>query len=87
MIPVMLHPYRYTGTDGDKSNMAVVDVKMMTGFAPDKVTLKALHDPAVGPENFRKYEIDGKSISFYFDEVSFIRGYTGLFHLNFAHPL
>ncbi|XP_072037591.1 uncharacterized protein [Amphiura filiformis] len=61
---------RYTGTDGDKSNMAVFDVKMMTGFTPDKVTLKALQDTEAGPVNFKKFEIQGKSVLFYFDEIT-----------------
>ena len=58
----------YTGDD-DASNMALMRVKMQTGFIPVKSTLSqdALKQQS---KAFRKVEIDGKMISFYFDEVS-----------------
>ena len=79
---------RYTGTDADASNMAVIEVKMVTGFSIDKDTLAALEDddfvdPRVKPFSFRKYEIAGKSVLFYFDQVSS----SALSFLLINHPV
>ncbi len=58
----------YTGDD-EVSNMALLRVKMLTGFVPVKSTLSttALKRQS---EAFRKVELDGKMINIYFDELT-----------------
>lgn len=63
----MLLLHRYTG-EGGVSNMAIVEVKMVSGWEVDETSLKVLKtDNSV---NLRKYEInkDGTA-QLYFDEV------------------
>ncbi|XP_033634885.1 uncharacterized protein LOC117296122 isoform X1 [Asterias rubens] len=58
----------YTGDD-EVSNMALLRVKMLTGFVPVKSTLSAT---ALKRQSkaFRKVELDGKMINIYFDELT-----------------
>jgi Cu/Ag efflux protein CusF len=58
----------YTGSD-EASNMALLQVKMQTGFVPVKATLT---DSKLAKQSkaFRKIELDGKMITFYFDELT-----------------
>ncbi|XP_019615204.1 PREDICTED: murinoglobulin-2-like [Branchiostoma belcheri] len=52
--------------DDEPSNMAVVAVKMVSGFIPDKTSLKTLKKE----KTIKKYEIDGKMVNLYFDELT-----------------
>ncbi|XP_030832876.1 uncharacterized protein LOC757285 isoform X4 [Strongylocentrotus purpuratus] len=57
---------RYTGSD-EESNMAIIEVKMISGFYPDKESLRLLqkqHKP------LQRYEVDNKNIYFYFNELT-----------------
>ncbi|XP_041464168.1 uncharacterized protein LOC446192 isoform X6 [Lytechinus variegatus] len=57
---------RYTGSD-EESNMAIIEVKMISGFYPDKDSLRLLqkqHNP------LQRYDIDNKNIYFYFNELT-----------------
>ena len=60
--------FRYVG-EGSASNMAVVHVKMVSGWIPEKDSLKSLlKDVRVG---LRRYDIDADSgVQLYFNEVS-----------------
>ncbi|CAC5364876.1 unnamed protein product [Mytilus coruscus] len=65
---------KFTGPGG-VSNMAIVDVKMVTGWVPVKDSLKKLmvekSDPTyIGVE---KYEIDGSYVHIYFDQLDSTR--------------
>ncbi|KAL5004830.1 hypothetical protein ScPMuIL_018286 [Solemya velum] len=61
---------RYLGEDG-KSNMAIVDVKMVTGWNPVKSTIKELLDKK--NTGITKFEIDKDYVHFYFNELDGIR--------------
>ncbi|XP_052100569.1 alpha-2-macroglobulin-like isoform X3 [Mytilus californianus] len=65
---------KFTGPGG-VSNMAIVDVKMVTGWVPVKDSLKKLivekNDPTyIGVE---KYEVDGSYVHIYFDQLDSTR--------------
>ncbi|XP_064607902.1 alpha-2-macroglobulin-like isoform X2 [Liolophura sinensis] len=58
---------RFT-VSGQVSNMAIIEVKMVTGWIPDEKTLKDLVKlPLWG---IQRYEIDNNVVNFYFDEIS-----------------
>ncbi|XP_069042035.1 C3 and PZP-like alpha-2-macroglobulin domain-containing protein 8 isoform X2 [Lepisosteus oculatus] len=49
------------------SNMAVLEVPLLSGFRPDVESLeKVLMDKRVG---LKRYEVDGRKVLFYFDEI------------------
>ncbi|XP_028407143.1 alpha-2-macroglobulin-like protein 1 isoform X2 [Dendronephthya gigantea] len=51
----------------DVSNMAVVDIKLVTGFSVREESLENLrNDPAL---KFKRYDIDGQNVQLYFDEI------------------
>lgn len=56
----------YTSEDG-ASNMAVIDFRLQSGYVASKDSLDTLkkEEPSL-----KRYELDGKSVLFYFDEVS-----------------
>ena len=60
---------RFTGPGG-VSNMAIVDVKMVTGWIPVKDSLKKLIVGKDSPEyiGIEKYELDGSYVHIYFDQ-------------------
>lgn len=55
---------RYLGDDG-ASNMAVVEVKMVTGWKPVKDSLQLLKTSKM----ISKFELDGKRVQLYFNEM------------------
>ncbi|XP_070557715.1 alpha-2-macroglobulin-like isoform X2 [Ptychodera flava] len=57
---------RYLGED-DSSNMAVIEVKMVSGYYPDKDDLRAAlrYFPQIA-----RFEVDKNKVIFYFDEIS-----------------
>ncbi|XP_070542069.1 alpha-2-macroglobulin-like isoform X2 [Ptychodera flava] len=57
---------RYMGED-DSSNMAVIEVKMISGYYPDKDDLRAASRrfPQIA-----RFEVDKNKVIFYFDEIS-----------------
>lgn len=59
---------RYTGP-GVASNMAVVQIKMVSGWVADKTSLKSLlNDDRV---QLRRYDVEkNNDVQLYFDEVS-----------------
>ncbi|CAH1797987.1 unnamed protein product [Owenia fusiformis] len=53
---------------GDESNMAVIEVKMPSGWSPLKETVEPLlNDIFLG---LKRYEVDKNFVSFYFDSIS-----------------
>ncbi|KAL5004832.1 hypothetical protein ScPMuIL_018288 [Solemya velum] len=61
---------KYLGEDG-KSNMAIVDVKIVTGWIPVKSTIKELlDDVSVG---ITRFEIEKDYVHFYFNELDGVR--------------
>ena len=50
--------------------MALVQIKMVSGFYPDKHSLKELQK--TGPESFRRAEFEKNMVNLYFDKVSVI---------------
>ncbi|KAK4317436.1 hypothetical protein Pmani_011444 [Petrolisthes manimaculis] len=56
----------YVLPDG-KSNMAVMEINLISGYIPDKEDLKAI----VSANNtIKRYEVDGSKISLYIDEIT-----------------
>nr|BAR45602.1 alpha-2-macroglobulin 2 [Ammothea sp. RS-2014] len=53
---------------GEKSNMAVISVKMISGYIPVKSLLADLKD--VPELNLKRYEVDANYVNFYFDYLS-----------------
>lgn len=52
---------------GEVSNMAIIEVDLISGYIPDKDSLKqVLKDD----RNVKRYEVDGSKVSFYIDELS-----------------
>ena len=74
---------RYTGSD-EESNMAIVKVRLVSGYYPDKESLRLLqkqHDP------LQRYEVDNKDIYFYFSEVSFTSSLFSTQTANWVFPM
>ncbi|XP_071499850.1 pregnancy zone protein-like [Diadema antillarum] len=57
---------RYTGSDNE-SNMVIIAVKMVSGYYPDKESLRLLQKQH---KSLQRYEVDGKNIFFYFNELT-----------------
>ncbi|CAL4097945.1 unnamed protein product, partial [Meganyctiphanes norvegica] len=57
----------YLLTDG-KSNMAVIEAKLISGYIPEKSDLKELVGNDFGL--IKRYEVDGNLVTFYIDEFS-----------------
>ncbi|CAL4154476.1 unnamed protein product, partial [Meganyctiphanes norvegica] len=57
----------YLLPDG-KSNMAVIEVKLISGYIPEKSDLKQL--VGYGSGLIKRYEVDGNLVTFYIDEFS-----------------
>ncbi|XP_071965848.1 uncharacterized protein [Antedon mediterranea] len=57
----------YNGT-ASATNMAVVEIHMSSGYYPDKTSLKSL--VKFNPYGIKRYDIDGKVVSIYFDQFS-----------------
>lgn len=55
----------YTGDDG-ASNMAVIDFRLQSGYVATKDSLEILMELV---PSLKRYELDGKSVLFYFDEI------------------
>jgi len=56
---------KYTGSDS-KSNMAVIALKMVSGWIPDKTSIEKLKNvPRLG---LKRFEVDMNAVQFYFDE-------------------
>ncbi|XP_076064809.1 alpha-1-inhibitor 3-like isoform X2 [Oratosquilla oratoria] len=51
----------------EKSNMAILEVKLVSGYMPVKEDLKAV---VKGSELFKRFEVDGSMVLFYIDEFS-----------------
>nr|AJE25828.1 alpha-2-macroglobulin [Macrobrachium rosenbergii] len=51
-----------------KSNMAVIEVNLVSGYIPDKADLKRI--VGYGAGLFKRYEVDGNKVTFYVDEMS-----------------
>nr|XP_009861615.2 C3 and PZP-like alpha-2-macroglobulin domain-containing protein 8 [Ciona intestinalis] len=49
------------------SNMAVLEYKLITGFVPDLESLQQVLD--TNDVNLKRYEVSGRTILFYFDEI------------------
>ena len=61
--------------------MAIIEVKMISGFYPDKESLRLLqkqHKP------LQRYEVDNKNIYFYFNEVRFVICNTCIYLLMYS---
>nr|XP_045625235.1 murinoglobulin-2-like isoform X1 [Procambarus clarkii] len=56
----------YRLPDG-KSNMAVIDVDLISGYIPEKDDLKKLVKDEV---NIKRYDVDGSKVAFYIEELS-----------------
>ncbi|XP_076068702.1 alpha-1-inhibitor 3-like isoform X2 [Oratosquilla oratoria] len=52
----------------EKSNMAVIEINLVSGYIPDKQDLKQLIGYGTGL--FKRYEVDGSKINIYIDEFS-----------------
>ncbi|XP_068236577.1 alpha-1-inhibitor 3-like isoform X6 [Palaemon carinicauda] len=52
----------------EKSNMAVIEVNLVSGYIPEKVDLKRV--VGYGTGLFKRYEVDGNKVTFYVDEMS-----------------
>nr|XP_015220823.1 PREDICTED: C3 and PZP-like alpha-2-macroglobulin domain-containing protein 8 [Lepisosteus oculatus] len=64
-LPIMPLPSRWLHSGS--SNMAVLEVPLLSGFRPDVESLeKVLMDKRVG---LKRYEVDGRKVLFYFDEI------------------
>ena len=59
-------PPRYTGP-GNESNMAIVAVKMVSGYIPDKESIKQLKQQT--KLGLKRYEVDKNWVNLYFDKV------------------
>ncbi|XP_042889945.1 pregnancy zone protein-like [Penaeus japonicus] len=57
----------YLLPDG-KSNMAVIEVNLVSGFIPEKDDLKAA--VSRNPEVVKRYEVDGSKVTFYIEEFT-----------------
>ena len=57
----------YLLRDG-KSNMAVIEVTLVSGYIPDKEHLKKI--VGLGTGDVKRYEVDGNKIQFYIDEMT-----------------
>ncbi|XP_072038714.1 uncharacterized protein [Amphiura filiformis] len=57
----------YSGPDST-SNMALVQIKLISGFYPDKASLAALK--TAGLEDFRRAEFEKKTVNLYFDKLT-----------------
>lgn len=53
---------------GEKSNMAVIEVNLVSGFIPEKNDLKQI--VGYGTGLIKRYEVDGLMVTFYIDEFS-----------------
>ncbi|XP_046860665.1 alpha-1-inhibitor 3-like [Xenia sp. Carnegie-2017] len=51
----------------DVSNMAIVDINLVTGCSVIEASLKRLQDDK--NLNFKRYDIDGQNVQLYFDEI------------------
>ncbi|XP_064106159.1 alpha-1-inhibitor 3-like isoform X3 [Macrobrachium nipponense] len=51
-----------------KSNMAVIEVNLVSGYIPEKADLKRI--VGYGAGLFKRYEVDGNKVTFYVDEMS-----------------
>ncbi|XP_069952469.1 alpha-2-macroglobulin-like [Cherax quadricarinatus] len=51
-----------------KSNMAVIEVDLISGYIPEKADLKQI--VGYGTGLFKRYEVDGSTVTFYIDEFS-----------------
>nr|AVP12670.1 complement C3-like [Pseudopotamilla reniformis] len=58
---------KYEGTDG-ASNMALITVKMVSGWIPNKDSVKRLRNEA--GLGLKRYEIEMNLVNFYFDELT-----------------
>ncbi|XP_069955764.1 murinoglobulin-1 isoform X2 [Cherax quadricarinatus] len=56
----------YLLPDG-KSNMAVMEVKLVSGYVPEKLDLKQITRDVTA---IKKYEVDGSKVAFYIDELT-----------------
>ena len=64
--------YRYTGVG--KTNMAVVQVRMISGWTAEPASLKKLLKTAGTRLKLRRYDVEkNNDVQLYFDEVSFVR--------------
>ncbi|XP_017887917.1 pregnancy zone protein-like isoform X2 [Ceratina calcarata] len=57
---------RYTMSDGE-SNMALLEVNMISGYMPDRATLNALLDPS---SKVKRFEVDHDVVTIYFDKLT-----------------
>lgn len=51
-----------------KSNMAIIEVSLVSGYIPEKADLKQI--VGYGTGLIKRYEVDGNKVSFYIDEFS-----------------
>jgi len=58
---------KYLLRDG-KSNMAIIEVNLVSGYIPDKTVLKRI--VGYGTGIIKRYEVDGSKVMFYIDEFS-----------------
>lgn len=54
-------------SDDEASNMAIIDFRLQSGYTADKASLDLLKNTN---QLLKRYEVDGKSVIFYFDKVS-----------------
>lgn len=57
-----------TYNNAQPTNMAVIAVKMVSGWIPAKDSLKALHNDAT--LDLKRFEVDKNWVHFYFDELN-----------------
>ncbi|KAG7169002.1 Alpha-2-macroglobulin-like 4 [Homarus americanus] len=57
----------YRLSDG-KSNMAIMEVNLVSGYTPEKTDLKQI--TKANGKVIKKYEVDGSKVSFYIDELT-----------------
>ncbi|KAL7648960.1 UNVERIFIED_CONTAM: hypothetical protein RMT77_000895 [Armadillidium vulgare] len=51
-----------------KSNMAIIEIDLVSGYIPEKANLKQIIGYGTGL--FKRYEVDGSKVTFYVDEFS-----------------
>ncbi|KAJ8039537.1 Alpha-2-macroglobulin [Holothuria leucospilota] len=54
-------------SDDEASNMAIIDFRLQSGYTADKISLDHLMETNT---LLKRYEVDGKSVMFYFDKIN-----------------
>ncbi|KAB7502775.1 Alpha-2-macroglobulin-like protein 1, partial [Armadillidium nasatum] len=52
----------------ERSNMAIIEIKLVTGYVPNEDNLKTIVGDSEGV--FKRYEVDGKLVTLYLEEIT-----------------